>query len=169
MRNRICKKMKRVGSSMVEQRPFKALVAGSSPAQPKFPRVFAERTVEQPRKPSGLVAGSSPAQPNSPAAWVYILRGASGRHYIGCTENLRRRIAEHSRGNNHTTRRLGGDVQLVASKQFHSMAQARTIELALKHRKNPKLAILALQNTAEQPRKPSGLVAGSSPAQPNKV
>ncbi|MDB6148330.1 MAG: hypothetical protein JWO45_1994 [Spartobacteria bacterium] len=26
----------RVGSSMVEQRPFKALVAGSSPAQPKF-------------------------------------------------------------------------------------------------------------------------------------
>jgi hypothetical protein len=27
---------KRVGSSMVEQRPFKALVAGSSPAQPKI-------------------------------------------------------------------------------------------------------------------------------------
>ena len=27
----------RVGSSMVEQRPFKALVAGSSPAQPTIP------------------------------------------------------------------------------------------------------------------------------------
>ena len=101
---------------MVEQRPFKA-----------------------------LVAGSSPAQPSSATAWVYILRGASGRHYIGCTENLRRRIDEHSRGNNHTTRRLGGGVHLVASKQFPSMAQARAIELTLKRKKNPRLAIATLQ------------------------
>ncbi len=28
---------RRVGSSMVEQRPFKALVVGSSPTQPKLP------------------------------------------------------------------------------------------------------------------------------------
>ena len=132
--------MKRVGSSMVEQRPFKA-----------------------------LVAGSSPAQPSSPAAWVYILRGASGRHYIGCTENLPRRIGEHSRGNNHTTRRLGGSVQLVASKKFPSIARARAIELALKRKKNPQLAILALQNQTEQPRRLSGLAAGSSPAQPNSL
>ena len=104
---------------MVEQRPFKA-----------------------------LVAGSSPAQPSSPAAWVYILRGACGRHYIGCTENLQRRIGEHSRGNNHTTRRLGGSVELVASKKFPSMLRARALELALKRKKNPQLAILALQNAA---------------------
>src|SRR5207244_3425256 len=31
----INERMSRVGSSMVEQRPFKALVAGSSPAQPR--------------------------------------------------------------------------------------------------------------------------------------
>jgi predicted GIY-YIG superfamily endonuclease len=123
--------------------------------------------MEQPRMLSGLVAGSSPAQPSSPAAWVYILRGASGRHYIGSTENLQRRIGEHSRGNNHTTRRFGGDVQLLASKQFASMAQARAVELALKRKKNPQLAVLTLQSLKSgrvaQPRMRSGLVAGSSP------
>jgi predicted GIY-YIG superfamily endonuclease len=58
---------------------------------------------------------------------------------------LQRRVAEHSRGSNHTTRRLGGDVQLVAFKQFPSMAQAREIELALKRKKNPLLALKSLQ------------------------
>jgi len=60
---------------------------------------------------------------------------------------LQRRVAEHSRGDNHTTRRLGGDVQLAASKQFVSIARARATERALKRKKNPQLAILALQNT----------------------
>jgi tRNA/rRNA methyltransferase/putative endonuclease len=49
-------------------------------------------------------------------AWVYILRGKSGRHYIGSTDDLERRLAEHQRGSNHTTRRLGGEVELVASR-----------------------------------------------------
>jgi predicted GIY-YIG superfamily endonuclease len=54
-------------------------------------------------------------------AWVYILRGQSGRHYIGSTDNMERRIAEHQRGNNHTTRRLGGSVELVATARVSSM------------------------------------------------
>jgi predicted GIY-YIG superfamily endonuclease len=54
-------------------------------------------------------------------------------------------MGEHFRGNNHTTRRLGGDVRLVASKEFGSMTEARTVETALKRKKNPQLAILALQ------------------------
>ena len=33
----------RVGSSMVEQRPFKALVVGSSPTQPKHPHLPGKR------------------------------------------------------------------------------------------------------------------------------
>ncbi|PYL85785.1 MAG: hypothetical protein DMF17_07365 [Verrucomicrobia bacterium] len=37
-------------------------------------------------------------------AWVYILRGASGRYYFGSTDDLERRITEHQRGDNHTTR-----------------------------------------------------------------
>ena len=47
-------------------------------------------------------------------AWVYILRGASGRHYIGSTGDLERRLAEHQRGGNHTTHRFGNDLELIA-------------------------------------------------------
>jgi hypothetical protein len=38
-------------------------------------------------------------------AWVYILRGSCGRHYIGSTEDLDRRLAEHRRGKVHSTHR----------------------------------------------------------------
>jgi predicted GIY-YIG superfamily endonuclease len=76
-------------------------------------------------------------------AWVYIVRGAR-RYYIGATENLERRIVEHGRGSNHTTRRFGGDVILVAAKHVPSMNEARTFEKQLKRKKNPQLAILAL-------------------------
>jgi predicted GIY-YIG superfamily endonuclease len=76
-------------------------------------------------------------------AWVYIVRGAR-RYYIGATENLERRIAEHRRGSNHTTRRFGGEVILVAAKQLPSMSEARALESQLKRKKNPQLAILAL-------------------------
>ena len=78
-------------------------------------------------------------------AWVYILRGAH-RYYIGATENLERRIAEHRRGSNYTTHRFGGEIELVVAKELGSMADARSLERALKRKKNPQLAILALQN-----------------------
>jgi predicted GIY-YIG superfamily endonuclease len=78
-------------------------------------------------------------------AWVYILRGSSGRYYIGSTENLTRRLAEHRQGGNHTTHRLGADLEVVISRIFDSAAEARKIEFALKRKKNPHLAILALQ------------------------
>jgi predicted GIY-YIG superfamily endonuclease len=78
-------------------------------------------------------------------AWVYILRGSSGRFYIGSTENLARRLDEHRRGSNHTTRRLGGELELVISRVVEDAAEARRIELALKRKKNPRLAISALK------------------------
>jgi predicted GIY-YIG superfamily endonuclease len=79
-------------------------------------------------------------------AFVYILRGSSGRHYIGSTDNLERRLAEHYRGNNHTTRRLGSNLELVISKTVDGVLEARQIELALKRKKNPVLAIRALEH-----------------------
>jgi predicted GIY-YIG superfamily endonuclease len=103
---------------MVEQRPFKALVVGSSPTQPRI----------------------SPDM-----AWVYILRGPSGRYYIGSTENLTRRLAEHRRGGNHTTHRFGGDLEVVISRVVDNRAEARRIELALKRKKNPRVAIQVLK------------------------
>jgi predicted GIY-YIG superfamily endonuclease len=79
-------------------------------------------------------------------AWVYILRGAR-RYYIGATDNLERRTAEHKRGRNHTTHRFGGQIELVAAQEFPSMAEARKLERALKQKKNPRLAISVLQST----------------------
>ncbi len=78
-------------------------------------------------------------------AWVYILPGASGRHYIGSTENLDGRIAEHRRGSNHTTHRFGENIELLAAKDLSSMAEARKLEIALKRKKNLQLVILALK------------------------
>ena len=79
-------------------------------------------------------------------AWVYILGGASGRHYIGSTDDLDRRIAEHRRGSNHTTHRFGGNIELLAAKEVSSMVVARKLEIALKRKKNPKLAVFRLQS-----------------------
>ena len=94
------------------------------------------------------------------------------RYYIGATENLSRRMTEHRRGSNHTTRRFGAEVVLVAAKQLPSMAEARALERQLKRKKNPQLAISALKSTEnpnqrEQPRRLSGLVPGRVPADPH--
>jgi len=79
-------------------------------------------------------------------AWVYILRGTR-RHYIGATDNLDRRIAEHKRGSNHTTLRFGDHIELVAAKELPSMTEARKLEQILKRKKNPQVAISILQST----------------------
>jgi len=78
-------------------------------------------------------------------AWVYILRG-DRRYYIGATENLQRRTAEHKRGSNHTTRRFGSQVEVVAAKELPSMVEARRLERTLKRKKNPRLAISILKS-----------------------
>jgi predicted GIY-YIG superfamily endonuclease len=78
-------------------------------------------------------------------AWVYILRGRR-RYYIGATDDLERRLTEHKRGSNHTTRRFGAELVLIAVKQLPSMIDARALERRLKHKTNPQLAILALNS-----------------------
>jgi predicted GIY-YIG superfamily endonuclease len=78
-------------------------------------------------------------------AWVYILRGSTGRHYIGSTVDLDARIAQHRRGHTHTTKRLGENLELVASKSVETFTEARQIERILKAKKNPQLAIHYLQ------------------------
>jgi len=77
--------------------------------------------------------------------WVYILRGSSGRHYIGSAVDLDVRFAQHLRGHTATTKRLGGQLEIVARKQVATLAEARKLELALKQKKNPKLAIYHLE------------------------
>ena len=57
-------------------------------------------------------------------AWVYILRGANGRHYIGSTLDLDARFFQHVRGHTHTTKRLGGELEIVAQKEFETLEEA---------------------------------------------
>jgi predicted GIY-YIG superfamily endonuclease len=78
-------------------------------------------------------------------AWVYILRGSSGRHYIGSAIDLEARIAQHLRGHTHTTKRLGDRIEIIASKKVVSLKEARRLEGSLKAKKNPTVAIYHLQ------------------------
>jgi len=78
-------------------------------------------------------------------AWVYIVRGLIATTSAPL-KNLERRIAEHRRGSNHTTRRFDGELILVATKQLWSMSEAGALETQLKRKKNPHLAILALKS-----------------------
>jgi predicted GIY-YIG superfamily endonuclease len=50
-------------------------------------------------------------------AWVYTLRGSSGRHYIGSTVDFDARLAQHLRGHTATTKRLGDTIEIVAKKK----------------------------------------------------
>ncbi|MBV8212586.1 MAG: GIY-YIG nuclease family protein [Verrucomicrobia bacterium] len=83
-------------------------------------------------------------------AWVYIIRGACGRHYIGSTEDLDRRFAEHQRGKVHSTRRFGQPLELIANREMPDIQSARTLERELKAKKNPQVAIYLLKNESER-------------------
>jgi predicted GIY-YIG superfamily endonuclease len=111
-----CARNRRQGSSVVEQGTHKPLVGSSN-------------------LPPGI----------SIMPWVYILRGSSGRHYIGSAVDLDARLAQHRRGHTYTTKRLGERLELVASKQVETLDEARSIERVLKAKKNPQLAIFYLQ------------------------
>ena len=77
-------------------------------------------------------------------AWVYILRGSCGRYYIGSTENLDRRLAEHRRGKVHSTRRFGEPLELITAKEMPDIDSARELECKLKAKKNPRIALYLL-------------------------
>ena len=83
-------------------------------------------------------------------AWVYILRGSSGRHYIGSAVDLDARFRQHLRGHTATTIRLGDTLEVVARKEVPTLSEARKIERSLKRKKNPKLAIYHVQRVARE-------------------
>jgi predicted GIY-YIG superfamily endonuclease len=68
-------------------------------------------------------------------AWVYILKGSSGRHYIGSTVDLAARFAQHLRGHTATTKRLGEMLEIVAKKEVPTLFEARKIERLLKRKR----------------------------------
>ena len=58
-------------------------------------------------------------------AWVYILRGSSGSHYIGSCLDLDARLAQHLRGHTAITERLGVKLAIVAKKEVTGLEEAR--------------------------------------------
>ncbi len=93
------------------------------------------------------LVGSSTLPPGTftEMAWVYILRGSNGRHYIGSCVDLDARFAQHLRGHTATTKRLGEKLEIVAKKEVLTLQDARRIERELKRKKNPLLALYHLQ------------------------
>jgi len=62
---------------------------------------------------------------------IYILESVNGRYYIGSTNDLNRRIEQHTQGHTWTTQRFK-NFKLVFSQQYPSLKIARKIELRLK-------------------------------------
>ena len=55
-------------------------------------------------------------------AYVYMLKGAKDRYYIGCTEDVEARIIRHNTGMVYSTGRLGLPLELEAWREFADMA-----------------------------------------------
>jgi predicted GIY-YIG superfamily endonuclease len=85
-------------------------------------------------------------------AWVYILRGSSGRHYIGSAVDLDARIRQRLRGHTATTKRLGDTLEIVAKREVTTLGEARKIERLLKRKKDPKLALLPICTSRAAPK-----------------
>jgi len=65
-------------------------------------------------------------------AFAYILRNqTSGRHYIGSTTDLSRRLSDHKRGNTPSTRNRGR-WELVYSEECADLKAARKREREIK-------------------------------------
>ena len=98
-----------------------------------------------------LVVGSNPTGPtNLNMAWAYILRGGSGRHYIGSTTDLNRRLEQHREGHTYSTRRLGETLGLVDALEVGSLMEARELGREMKRKKNPRLAMFLLEQRRRQ-------------------
>ena len=83
-------------------------------------------------------------------AWVYMLRGSSGRYYIGSTTELQRRLEQHRCGHTYSTRRLGQTLELATALEVASLAEARKVEREMKRKKNPRLASFLLEQRRRQ-------------------
>ncbi len=71
---------------------------------------------------------------------VYLLKGTTGKFYLGSTDHLERRLAQHQAGLCPSSKRLGLPLELVTFKECSSLAEARLLERKLKTKKNSQIA-----------------------------
>ena len=70
---------------------------------------------------------------------VYILQSeSSGRFYVGSTDDLKRRLSEHSRGHTPSTRGRG-PWKLLYTETFATLSESRRRELEIKRWKSAKM------------------------------
>ena len=77
--------------------------------------------------------------------YVYILECADGSLYVGCTNNLERRLIQHNQSKNgaHYTK-IRRPVVLKYSKSFPTLKEARKREAEIKSwRREKKLALIS--------------------------
>ena len=68
--------------------------------------------------------------------FVYVLWSDSGhRFYIGSSESVEQRLAQHNNGKSRWTKRYAGSWKLVWQREFDSIGNARKYETLLKHQK----------------------------------
>jgi putative endonuclease len=75
---------------------------------------------------------------------VYIIQLSNGKYYVGSTENLARRMLEHSQGASpYTSHYL--PVTLVFSQEYESIHNARLVEMWIKKQKDKRLIIKIIE------------------------
>ncbi|TAN36168.1 MAG: hypothetical protein EPN23_09425 [Verrucomicrobia bacterium] len=68
--------------------------------------------------------------------WVYVLWSTTGEcFYVGVTDDLDRRLAQHNDGSSQWTRRYAGSWALVWQKSFDTLGVARAHENLLKRQR----------------------------------
>ncbi len=91
-------------------------------------------------------------------AWVYILSTSNNRYYIGSTNDLDRRISEHSVGKSRYTSEVL-PVQLRFSQEYLTLGEAREIEKWIKKQKSKTLIDNIIMSGIITHRPPKGAVA----------
>lgn len=84
--------------------------------------------------------------------YVYILKCADDSFYVGCTNNLKRRIFQHNNSKNgaHYTK-IRRPVRLLYSEKFETLRLARRREVEIKGwRRDKKLALIRMNPKPER-------------------
>ncbi len=77
---------------------------------------------------------------------VYLLEFESGKFYLGSTNDLDRRLAQHRRGMVRSTLRLGRLLGVVYFQACPTLSEARDLEKKYKSWKSPSKVLSAMQS-----------------------
>jgi len=107
------------------------------------------------------------------AYFVYLLQLKNHQIYVGSTDNLTRRIAEHRNGQGGRTTSIGKVLHLMYSETYASRSEAEARELQLKRWTRAKKLALARGDRSDlflrSKRKPEQLRLKASPRKMSEV